>query len=107
MPCTSSTMYAWNMEARSRFEVTPPTPTHTCAGICHPVPLLEGAAGMNSLICALVHRTNECVEIEMKSCHQRVTPCRTADPNQPYGRIRIIHVVKQGEMRAGLGALLG
>ena len=58
MPCTSSTMYAWNMEARSRFEVTPPTPTHTCAGICHPVPLLEGAAGMNSLICALVNPYN-------------------------------------------------
>ena len=54
MPCTSSTMYAWNMEARSRFEVTPPTPTHTCAGICHPVPQLEGAARTNSLVCALV-----------------------------------------------------
>ena len=24
----------------------------------------------------------------MKSCHQRVTPCRTADPNQPYGKLR-------------------
>ena len=52
-------MYAWNMEARSRFEVTPPTPTHTCAGICNHVPLLEGAAGMNSLICELVHNDED------------------------------------------------
>ena len=32
------------MEHGSAFEVTPPTPTHTCAGMCNPVSLLEGVA---------------------------------------------------------------
>jgi hypothetical protein len=30
------------------------------------------------------------VSIDMKICHPLVTPLRTADPNQPYGRIRTI-----------------
>ena len=47
------------MEHGSAFEVTPPTPTHTCAGMCNPVSLLEGVARHElAYLCASIYAGN-------------------------------------------------